>query len=43
MSKAIINIPDPNFGSDLNTTILDLEKLRTKILAGEIPHYIFFN
>ncbi|TRZ77260.1 Fic family protein [bacterium] len=42
MSKTIIKIPDPDFGSDLNTIILDLEKLRTKKLMGEVPPYIFF-
>lgn len=42
MNKAIIKIPDPDFGSDLNSVILDLEKLRTKKLMGEIPPYIFF-
>jgi len=42
MSYSDIKIPDPDFGSDLNTTILDLEKLRTKELTGEIPPYVFF-
>lgn len=42
MNKSIINIPDPDFGSDLNSIILDLEKLRTETLYGEIPPYIFF-
>ena len=37
-----IKIPEPNFGSDLTSAILDLEKLRTKKLIGEIPSYIFF-
>ncbi len=42
MNKSIINIPNPDFGSDLNSIILDLEKVRTKKLMGEIPPYIFF-
>ena len=42
MNKAKINIPDPDFGSNLSSIILDLEKLRTKKLIGEIPPYIFF-
>jgi len=42
MNKATITIPDPDFGSELSGIILDLEKLRTKILGGEIPPYIFF-
>ncbi|VAW32250.1 Fic domain protein, YP3572 type [hydrothermal vent metagenome] len=42
MNKAKINIPDPDFGSNLSSIILDLEKLRTKELMGEIPPYIFF-
>jgi len=37
-----ITIPEPAWGSDLATIILDLEKLRTKQLAGEVPPYIFF-
>jgi Fic family protein len=41
-NNSLIKIPDPKFGSDLSTTILDLEKLRTKKLIGEIPPYIFF-
>ena len=42
MTKVKIDIPDPDFSSELSTTILDLEKLRTKVLGGEIPPYIFF-
>lgn len=38
----IINIPDPSWGSDLANIILDLEKLRTKKLGGDVPPYIFF-
>jgi len=37
-----IKIPDPAWGSDLANIILDLEKLRTKILGGDVPPYIFF-
>lgn len=37
-----INIPDPSWGSDLANIILDLEKLRTKQLGGNVPPYIFF-
>ena len=37
-----IHIPDPAWGSDLANIILDLEKLRTKILGGDLPPYIFF-
>ena len=39
--KEII-IPDPSWGSDLANIILDLEKLRTKQLGGNVPPYIFF-
>ena len=37
-----IHIPSPAWGSDLATIILDLEKLRTRQLQGDIPPYIFF-
>ncbi len=37
-----ISIPDPSWGSDLANIILDLEKLRTKKLGGDVPAYIFF-
>ena len=37
-----INIPDPSWGSDLANIILDLEKLRTKRLGGDVPSHIFF-
>jgi Fic family protein len=37
-----IKIPDPFWGSDLANIILDLEKLRTKKLGGDVPPYIFF-
>ena len=37
-----IYIPVPDWNSNLVRVILDLEKLRTKYLSGEIPPYIFF-
>ena len=37
-----IKIPDPSWGSELANIILDLEKLRTKNLGGDVPPYIFF-
>ena len=37
-----IRIPDPSWGSNLANVILDLEKLRTKRLGGNVPPYIFF-
>ncbi|MDD3342193.1 MAG: Fic family protein [Sulfurospirillaceae bacterium] len=37
-----IAIPDPSWGSDLANIILDLEKLRTRHLSGNVPPYIFF-
>lgn len=37
-----IHIPSPAWGSDLATIILDLEKLRTRQLQGDVPPYIFF-
>ncbi len=37
-----IDIPAPEWNSDLAHIILDLEKLRTRRLGGEIPAYIFF-
>jgi len=37
-----ITIPDPAWGSNLANIILDLEKLRSKELYGEIPPHIFF-
>lgn len=37
-----IIIPDPSWGSELANIILDLEKLRTKRLGGDVPPYIFF-
>jgi len=44
--KAFIDIPlklyEPNWGSGLTRTIVELEKLRVKRLAGPMPPYIFF-
>lgn len=37
-----IVMPNPSWGSDLASIILDLEKLRTKRLGGNVPPYIFF-
>jgi len=37
-----ISIPDPSWGSQLANIILDLEKLRTKRLGGDVPAHIFF-
>lgn len=37
-----IKIPDPKWGSNLVRIILDLEKLRSKKLVGEVPPWIFF-
>jgi Fic family protein len=37
-----INIPNPDWGSTLANVILNLEKLRSKKLFGEVPPYIFF-
>lgn len=42
VSSGNITIPEPSFGSDLTNIILDLEKLRTKQLGGDVPPYIFF-
>ncbi|QKF92952.1 Fic family protein [Campylobacter sp. CCUG 57310] len=42
VSNQYIAIPEPSFGSDLTNVILDLEKLRTKRLGGDVPPYIFF-
>lgn len=38
-----IEIPDPYWGSELANIILDLEKLRSKELGGDVPPYIFFS
>ena len=32
-----VHIPDPSWDSNLTNIILDLEKLRTKRLGGDIP------
>ncbi len=37
-----IKIPEPVWGSNLTGVILDLEKLRSKELYGEVPPHIFF-
>ena len=37
-----IHIPDPAWGSTLAGIILDLEKLRSRKLFGEVPPHIFF-
>lgn len=37
-----ITIPNPSWGSNLANIILDLEKLRSKNLYGEVPPHIFF-
>lgn len=37
-----ITIPDPAWGSNLANVVLDLEKLRTKRLGGDVPAHIFF-
>lgn len=42
MNKSQITIPNPKWGSSLVNIILNLEKLRTKELFGEVPPYIFF-
>ncbi len=42
MERDINNIPEPSFGSELNTVIVELEKLREKELSGTVPPYVFF-
>ena len=42
MNDLEINIPNPVWDSPLTTVILDLEKLRTKELYGQVPPHIFF-
>lgn len=42
MTRDINNIPEPAFGSELNTVIVELEKLRIKPLYGSVPPYVFF-
>ncbi len=37
-----IKIPEPAWGSKLANTILNLEKLRVKMLLGSVPPHIFF-
>ncbi|NUM70875.1 MAG: Fic family protein [Ignavibacteriaceae bacterium] len=41
ISDLQIIIPDPAWGSNLANIILDLEKLRSKKLTGEVPPHIF--
>lgn len=42
MAFNIKHIPEPAFGSELNTVIVELEKLREKKLQGAVPPHIFF-
>lgn len=42
MKNIEIKIPSPNWNSKLTGVILDLEKLRSRELYGEVPPYIFF-
>lgn len=42
MVRNINDIPEPAFGSELNTIIVELEKLREKHLHGTVPPYVFF-
>lgn len=42
MVRNINDIPEPAFGSELNTVIVELEKLRIKPLHGTVPPYVFF-
>lgn len=42
MVRNIKDIPEPAFGSELNTVIVELEKLREKHLHGTVPPYVFF-
>lgn len=37
-----LRIYEPEFGSELTSTIIDLEKLRVNRLGGPVPPYIFF-
>lgn len=37
-----LRIAEPAFGSELNTVIVELEKLREKRLQGSVPPYVFF-
>lgn len=40
--RDIRDIPTPAFASELNTVIVELEKLREKRLRGSVPPYVFF-
>jgi len=42
LNRKKIIIPEPAWGSSLTGVILDLEKLRSKELYGEVPPHIFF-
>ncbi len=42
MKNFNITIPEPTWGSNLTSIILDLEKLRSKKLYSKVPSYIFF-
>ena len=37
-----LKIYEPAWGSELASTIVELEKLRVKELGGPVPPYIFF-
>jgi Fic family protein len=37
-----LRLYDPKWGSELATTIIELEKLRVKKLGGPVPPYVFF-
>lgn len=37
-----LRLYDPTWGSNLSSTIIDLEKLRVQRLGGPVPPYIFF-
>lgn len=40
--KNLAKIPKPSFDSELNTVIVELEKLREKKLSGTVPPHVFF-
>lgn len=42
MIRNVNDIPQPSFDSELNTVIVELEKLREKRLHGNVPPYVFF-
>lgn len=41
-TRPLRDIPKPEFDSELNTVIVELEKLREKRLVGSVPPYVFF-